>query len=121
LQYNGKVRVSFGSGANYRLKESNSVLINNDKWYHLLGVINSKDNIKIYVNGVEKDGTLGGNATSITSNSLPLLIAMHASPSWYFQGIIDEVRIYRSTPTAGEVQKLYAEGLERHISMNNEQ
>jgi len=32
----------------------------------------------------------------------------------YFDGLIDEVRVYKKVLTAGEIQKHYAEGLKRH-------
>ncbi len=87
---------------------ASNVLLNNE-WYYLTGVININQNyIKIYVNGEEKaSNTASGQ---IGPHNDPFRISY---PDWgvsgtYFNGLIDEVRIYNKalTPDQTVVMKM---------------
>jgi hypothetical protein len=72
-------------------------------WYHVAGTWSGSD-YAIYVNGVE---VFSGTCTPQTtrSNTLPVQIGRHGSWPWvYFNGIIDEVKIYNYARTAEEIQ-----------------
>jgi len=81
------------------------------QWYHIVGTFGGTD-IKFYLNGELKDTNTLGASTKIVSNLNKLLIA---NEGWanYFNGLIDEVRIYNRALMATEIQKHYTEGLER--------
>lgn len=89
-----------------------------NKWQNI--VITFKDNAnpegRIYVNGKlvhSYDGTLGGVTAPYFIDYL--LIGRRANGD-YFTGLIDEIKIFNMTITAQEVQRLYAEGLPRHLA-----
>jgi len=68
--------------------------------------------MKVYVNGnLDNSTALTG---AIDTNNMPLSIGRSGFGSDYFNGTIDEVRIYSQALSLGEIQKHYAEGLERH-------
>ena len=97
--------------------------INDGNWHHVVGVWSapvgisiSPSQFKIYIDGIETSVTTG----SVGSVSSPLTglggtkIARHDAWNTWFNGTIDEVRIYNSALTAGQIQKHYAQGLEKH-------
>jgi prepilin-type N-terminal cleavage/methylation domain-containing protein len=76
-----------------------------------------------YFVGVKKGGNsevwVNGSRVATTSAPLGSLnnsqnLTMGKGPSGYWQGMIDDVRIYSRALTASEIQKLYAEGLITH-------
>jgi Ca2+-binding RTX toxin-like protein len=76
------------------------------KWYHVAGTW-SGDTYTIYVDGTP---VLSGTCTPQTtlSNTLPVQIGRHGTWPWtYFQGIIDEVKIYNHARTADEILSDY--------------
>jgi len=71
------------------------------QWYHVAGVYDSvTQNLKLYV-----DGVLAGEATfpSDTSNTNPVQIGSNNSPGEYFNGVIDDVRIWNTARSATEI------------------
>jgi len=75
--------------------------------------------LKFYLNGaqdgiVSRTGALSGNGALIigasSSGGLP------PTSNW-FNGLIDEVRIYEQGITAGEIQRHYVEGLKKHSAV----
>lgn len=77
-----------------------------NQWSHVVWVLNGK-NVSVYVNGVKSTGSLP---------STPYLSPYHLSigtielygGSRYFSGLIDEVRIYNTSITDGDVAARYA-------------
>ena len=99
--------------------------LKSDKWQHVVGTYQGlpllKGELNIYVDGEKRDGyglsgyigpstkklfMGGGSATEGSSFS-----------AYYFDGLIDEVRIYKQALTIGQIQKHYAEGLEKHRNL----
>lgn len=82
-------------------------------WYHVAAVFASATSRTIYVNG-------GGgvtNTTSVTPGSLDRMaigrIAV-ATPSLYWPGLVDDVRLYRLALSGGEVSALYDQSRRGH-------
>ena len=78
-------------------------------WYHIVGTYNknlSSNQIKIYVNSVE--GTPDTYNGDINSGSINLILGRKGiEPSRYFNGTIDEVRIYNRALSADEIIALH--------------
>ena len=79
-------------------------------WAHVVGVYD-RTYIRGYVNGVQKASRNVG-AYTIATNANNLLIGQRTGS--FFNGLIDEVRIYNQALTQAEIQQHYVEGLERY-------
>jgi len=83
---------------------SNTVVETNE-WYHIAGTYQANEFIKIYVNGVlEKTTSIG-----ITRNTNPnkLQIGQSLWPGRFFNGTIDEVKIFNRALSAEEIGAEY--------------
>ncbi|MBI2624582.1 LamG domain-containing protein [Candidatus Parcubacteria bacterium] len=82
-------------------------------WFHVVGVYDGA-NTRIYINGVQEDSDAQtGNVNNAGYNT----IFGGGWNSVYFNGLIDEVRIYNRALTAGEVSALYRAG---QVSQRNQ-
>ena len=87
-------------------------------WRHLAFVrdqIGVSTNWKIYVNGAEISKTVvsGGTVTTIANSELLKIGGQTtANQTSYFNGALDDVRLYWSSKTAAEIAAIYAEGIE---------
>ena len=91
-----------------------SIALENSRWYHIVMTWNGTENdsgVLMYVNGVDVSESREGPDMSFTSYAAEMNIGRRAgSSSGYFNGFIDEVRIYSQALTAFQIQRLYAEG-----------
>lgn len=117
----GQVRFELASGGKQHIVHSTTkVPIGN--WVHAVATYDGSS-MKLYYNGKLESGQicryLVGYVDNlltgkIDTNNMPISIGRSGFGSDYFNGIIDEVRIYAKALTQAEIQKHYAEGLERH-------
>jgi len=91
---------------------SDMVTVTQGVWYHVVGVWD-KPTQYFYVNGVQKTPKSANHDT--ISNSVTLAIGRDGqNDRFYFNGTIDEVRLYATALTFGQIQDLYLAGLEKH-------
>ena len=92
--------------------QSGTSVVNDNKWYHGVVVVTGTKQY-IYV-----DGTLETTTTNTYNiGTTPTHVAIGAranSPSRYFDGLIDEVRIYNKALSLAEIQKNYKHGKGKH-------
>jgi hypothetical protein len=104
-----KVRVSFGkaSGAGGSDYDTfyGSTTLNLNQPYHVVATRDGAD-IKVYVNGV-LDGSITVANNSWGASLSDIRIGKDWSVSPYFNGIIDDVRIYNRALSAAEIQAQY--------------
>ncbi|VFM96417.1 MAG: Concanavalin A-like lectin/glucanases superfamily protein [Candidatus Kentron sp. G] len=77
-------------------------------WYHVVGTYDGEQQ-KIYVDGVLKNIDTWSESINVTDDPLTIGYKV-ASDNSYFNGVIDEVRIYNRPLSETEVQTLYNEG-----------
>jgi len=82
---------------------------NAGNWYFLT-VTSSGSQISVYVNG-----TLTNTVSSTTTHKAALTIGQSRFNNIYWNGIIDEVRVYNRALTAGEVYELFESGGSNHL------
>jgi hypothetical protein len=99
-------RAGFGdNNGTYARSDTNFVKTN--QWYNVIYTYDGVDS-KLYINGVLKD--VKRQAAQTTGNSDELFIGRHkdnsnAFPYW-FNGAIDEIRVYNKALCAGEIKLL---------------
>ena len=85
---------------------SDNSFIQSNKWYNVVYTYADGES-RIYVDGVLKN--TGFQTVLFTPNDQELYIGKHGDPQYpyYFNGIIDEVRIYNKALCAAAVTQLY--------------
>ena len=116
-EYAYEARVN-GGYVNYAIapwvwRGGNNAFITTGVWHNVVVTHDGNGLQKIYIDGIEKHSENSGG--SVTSNTNILTIgARSAGAAAFFNGLIDEVRVYSVALSAEEVQRHYAEGLPRH-------
>jgi hypothetical protein len=81
-------------------------------WYHLCGMRNSDGDGDIFINGqIQSVTSIEDEATPPTVSAQAAIGGFGEIDCCYWDGIIDEVRIYSRALSASEIAKLYASGL----------
>ena len=91
------------SGTNYQAIGT-SVGVVTGEWVFLVGRYDNGD-MSLWVNG-NKEAT-ASQGSSLNSNSEPFKIGEKGTVNWFFNGIIDEVRIYDRALSQAEIQAYY--------------
>lgn len=90
-------------------------------WHHIVATFDSNggaNNGKIFVDGnLKAQSTYAG---SITVGTSPVRIGLDQTSVNYFKGVIDEVRVYSRALSQAEIQKHYAEGQKKHLTLNHQ-
>ncbi len=84
-------------------------------WSHI-AITLSGTSVKGYLNGVQYSGTAAYSGTATNASNVE--IGRRAGATSWFNGLIDEVRIYATALSSAEIQKHYAEGLGKHQLVN---
>jgi len=89
------------------------------KWHFLLGTYDGDNSgkMRVYIDGKEACPPKDRVGTIVAGKHSLDVGAMNAIGN--FTGLIDEVRVYEASIGSAQIQKLYAEGAERHnLSIN---
>jgi uncharacterized protein (TIGR02145 family) len=100
------------SGTSFDRIYIDNALENPNKWYHLVAMKDSTGLLSIYVNNVkigQLQGTAGFN-TPDASFTTKIGVYEAVSLSQYFEGSVDDIRIYSRALSVDEIQDLYYEG-----------
>ena len=100
--YNGKLNIQYASGSN-----SNGVawtISNQYNWNHIAGTFTSSSST-LYVNGVQKIESMNN---WVNAESVPHIGNRNALDS-YFDGEIDQIRIFSTALSASQITQLYEE------------
>ncbi len=98
------MKFSIGDGASY-VYASGATTLTTGVWYHVVGTADNQGNVKVYVNGI-----LDGENTATGPMQLPSGVNFRIgtrSTSNYFNGLIDETRVYNRAFSPNEVAQLY--------------
>lgn len=95
------------NGNNYVVTPQNVFSLNT--WYHVVVNVRGANDFDFYVNGVKLTNcTYGGSATSIAFYSEPVrgIMGNEDGFSYFFQGSLDDYRVYNRVLSQQEVQSL---------------
>src|SRR5439155_11822047 len=97
--------VGVSGGANTFAQRYSTTVRSLNVWYHVAGVYNaSARTLDIYVNGVLDNGTLRGTIPASQINSAVNVNIGRRSGGFYFNGVIDDVRLYNRALSQAEIQ-----------------
>lgn len=97
--------VAVSSSTTARTQRYSTLVRSLNTWYHVAGVYNAaSQTLDIYVNGVLNNGTLLGTVPASQINSSVNVNIGRRTGGYYFNGIIDEVRIYNRALSQAEIQ-----------------
>ena len=101
------IRISLSSGGSARDITSTST-INDGNWHHILFTVEPNLS-KLYINGAEEGSSTTGTAKAPSSVSRNVTIGRHDAGDNYFNGSIDQVRIYNTALDSTDASNLHAE------------
>jgi hypothetical protein len=97
------VRVS--GGVNAPAQRYSTTVRSLNVWYHVAGVYDAAARtLDVYLNGVRDNGVLSGTIPASQLNSAVNVNIGRRSGGFYFNGVIDEVRIYNRALSQTEIQ-----------------
>ena len=104
------------SGGNNRYNLSGNTNLAINTWYHLAAVVpvgaTESDDVLVYLNGTLANITTTGTLQTLNTNptsEVPDFYLGHDGSASYFDGTLDDVRIYDTALISTEVQALYTE------------
>lgn len=112
----GKYSVSFGNNTNNYTSSNRRTYITNkvieiNSWHHVMIVLKSADDMKIFIDNVEYGGEYSGEAKILKYSINPGNIGRHdrntSLPANYFKGYLDDFRIWNRALTLEEINRVY--------------
>lgn len=99
-----KIGIAFGNIAGSNLNDiATTANIVDGNWHHIVGVIKYNNTLEIYVDGVlAPTTTIRSQSWTSINTSMPVLVGSD-NGGHYFDGAVDDVRIYNRALTAQEV------------------
>jgi len=97
--------IGYDSGVNTYTVTS-AATIGNNSWHYAMCVYD-KQNLKVFVDGVESESTLGTNSIYY-DGSVGVRIGFHYEANTHFNGTIDDVRIYNYALSSNQIQTIYS-------------
>lgn len=101
--------INSGAGGVFSVKDTW-----NDEWYHIVGTYNKdagSNQLNMYINGILNNSAT--YSTAISTDVSAVRVGTHLT-SEYFNGSIDEVRIYNRSLSADEVLMHYYSNLQKY-------
>jgi hypothetical protein len=106
---------SSGTTISFKVDDSSTITsadstttLNVGTWYHVVGVRDEDSTLKLFING-KQETSVAETAYTIDS-SQSVYIGNQYNNSRYFDGQIDDVRIYNYAMTSNQVRSLYSTG-----------
>lgn len=108
LTSTGKAAFVASDGTNTPVAAS-TTSINNGAWNHVIGTRTKNGDMKIYINGV-LEATVTDTTTVATTNTTAVTLANRSDGVQYFNGSLDELKIFNRALTATEIKAEYNAG-----------
>ncbi|MDO8522948.1 MAG: LamG domain-containing protein, partial [bacterium] len=112
--------VSANKHSSGEIAESNQA-ISDGAWHHIVAAKNGSAFFKIYIDGIDRTGSVTDKTLTNGDSSLRLGTESPVAGN-YFDGSIDDVRIYNRALSADEIKRLYRIGATLHVNtqINND-
>lgn len=116
----GQIQLEYGNNLggdspSFRQSFLTTAAITAGRWYHIVGVAINATTMNVYIDGVSKSGALSGTGSTLGYSTATAKMGANLESSLvdpnnaiYFNGIIDDVRIYNRALSASDVAQLFA-------------
>ena len=112
---NPSLRLSIGNATTYgpsgRKTFSTYKMIEANKWYFVVGIVEAVDDIQIYLNSIKQEGYYEGSATQLkysgNNGSIGRKDASYSNEPYYLKGYLDDFRYWKRIITQDEIDTLY--------------
>ncbi len=84
-----------------------------NKWVHIVQTYDSNQKIIIYKNSKTSTGYQSGTGIELTINASPLFLGTNAGTIYFFDGFLDDVRIYKEALVSFKIKKNYYIGINK--------
>jgi len=120
ISSNGKFDFPVRTDGVNQVDRMSSTTLSAGQWYHLAGTFDSSlsglDRVKVFINGVEEsaysyESSVGTLGTITSQDALEIGRQNNPSENRYFNGSIDEVRIWNRTLSSDEIRQQYYSNL----------
>ena len=121
LVASGEVVMQIGDTT--RRARTGSTLLTDGVWSHILvcydGTLANGSKTKIFINGVDSTDSDSTTATSLVNANYPLSIGRRdQTPTYYYDGKIDEVAIWSATDLRNDAVTIYNSGVPNNLNDN---
>ena len=110
---NANIRLRTKAGGTTSTLIDSSTNLNPGQWYFAVGTYNAATGqMKLYLDGTEVASQLHPAGGAIDTNpTVPVAIGANGTAEQFFDGVLDDVRVYNRALNATEIADLYAEGV----------
>ena len=107
------IRLRTKAGGTTSTLIDSSTNLNPGQWYFAVGTYNAATGqMKLYLDGTEVASQLHPAGGAIDTNpTVPVAIGANGTAEQFFDGVLDDVRVYNRALNATEIADLYAEGV----------
>ena len=115
----GQLYAFIGDTTKYSTTGTN--LLSNNVWSHVLicydGTLANGSKTKVFINGVDSTSSDSTTATSLVNANYPLSIGRRdQTPTYYYNGLMDEIAIWSGTDLRSESSNIYNGGVPFDLS-----
>lgn len=108
------VAISYGDGgqpaSDHRRTKNTSATLALGEWNHIVINVNGATDISIYFNTMDVGGTYSGTGGPMVHSDWPATIGKNnVPPNVFFNGILDDIRLYERILSSEEIEALYEE------------
>ena len=112
---NNRIRIEWQNGSRQRL--TSATRIPDNEWHHVAAIYNGS-NVKIYIDGV-LDRSANRSAPIDTDESFLIAAASKTSTDQFFRGNIDEIRVWSTNLSEGQLRYLMNQEIEENGSFTS--
>lgn len=115
ITVDNKFYISYGDasgsiGSSSRRSKIGTTVVQDDTWYHVVGVINGPTDMKIYVDCVDDGGTYSGTGSGVAYSTIPGSLGRADgdiyNPAYQLYGSLDEFCYWNRALSSSDVEKL---------------
>ena len=110
-----KIYIIYGDGTGRsstdRRTKVGTTALNTGTWYHVAAIVKGPTDMELYVNGENDGGIYSGTGGDVAHSASSAYVGSSGHSSDWFDGAIDEVRIFDRALTAEEIEGMYKVGL----------